>query len=108
LFGLHNPQLTVPRVLHCKHQRVDIGGGGTPRPGSGNGEAAAAGAAAVSVVGFFTGFGRIGLVLFGGVAGCNSAITGLGSTLLVAEWRRSPGIRMTWTGTVAGWNFASV
>jgi hypothetical protein len=58
-------------------------------------------------VGFFTLFGRI-LLPLGGVAGCSSTTTGLGSTFVVAEESRSPGMRMTWTGTVAGWNLARV
>jgi hypothetical protein len=34
----------------------------------------------------------------------SSAKTGLGSIMVVAGEEKSPGLRITWTGTVAGWN----
>ena len=68
--------------------------------GAGNGEAAAGAAAAA--FGFF--FGRIGLARGGGAAGLSSAITGLGSMVVEAGEVMSPGVRITWTGTVTGWN----
>ena len=70
--------------------------------GSGNGEPAAAGAA----LGFFGFFGRITLrtAFGGGPAGLNSANTGLGSTVVEAGVAKSPGLRITCTCTVAGWN----
>jgi hypothetical protein len=60
------------------------------------------GAAAVLGFGFF---GRIGLRTFGGgAAGVSSANTGLGSMKVVGGEPKSPGLRITWTGTVTGWN----
>ena len=44
----------------------------------------------------------------GGPAGCSSANTGLGSMMVVAGVVKSPGLRITCTGTVAGWNLCSV
>lgn len=69
--------------------------------GSGAGKAdPAAGAAAA--LGFL---GRIGLPALGdGAAGWSSANTGLGSMMVVAGEAKSPGLRITWTGTVTGWN----
>lgn len=68
--------------------------------GFGNGDAAAGAAAAL---GFF--FGRIGLrTAGGGAAGLSSANTGLGWIRTVAGEVTSPGVRITCTGTVAGWN----
>jgi len=56
-------------------------------------------------LGGFGFFGRIGLRTFGGgAAGLSSANTGLGSIVVVAGVTKSPGLRITWTGTVAGWN----
>ena len=51
-------------------------------------------------------FGRITLrnAFGGGPAGFNSANTGLGSTVVEAGVEKSPGLRITCTGTVAGWN----
>jgi hypothetical protein len=70
--------------------------------GSGKGESAAD-AGATAGFGFF---GRIALRPFGGgPAGCNSATTGLGSSVVEAGVAKSPGLRITVTGTVAGWNF---
>lgn len=64
--------------------------------------AAAGAAAALGGLGFF---GRIGLRAFdGGVAGCSSAKTGLGSMRVVAGEVKSPGLRITWTGIVTDWN----
>lgn len=51
-------------------------------------------------------FGGAGLRVFGGgPAGLSSANTGLGSIVVVAGVSKSPGLRITWTGTVTGWNF---
>ena len=69
--------------------------------GSGNGEAAAGAAAAA--LGFFF-FGRIGFARGGGPAGFSSTTTGLGSMVVEAEVVKSPGFRITWTGTVTAWN----
>ncbi|MBC7578688.1 hypothetical protein [Tardiphaga sp.] len=44
----------------------------------------------------------------GGAIGCSSAITGLGSTTVVAGLVKSPAVRVTVTGTVIGWNLARV
>ena len=50
-------------------------------------------------------FGRIGLrTIGGGVGGCNSANTGLGSMMVAGGEAKSPGLGITWTGTVTGWN----
>jgi hypothetical protein len=69
---------------------------------------AGAGAGAAAALGGFGGFGffgRIGLRAFGGgPAGVSSANTGLGSVMVVGGEAKSPGLRITWTGTVAGWN----
>src|SRR6185437_14668891 len=80
LRGLHNPS-TAP--VSSNPQRVGPGAGASGWAGSGNADAAGTGAA-VSLGFFATGFGRIGLAGFGGVTGCNSATTGLGSILVVA------------------------
>jgi hypothetical protein len=40
----------------------------------------------------------------GGPAGRNSATTGLGSTVMVSGLVKSPGVRITRTGMVTGWN----
>lgn len=74
------------------------GGGGADGLGKGDPAAAA---------GFGFGFfGRIGFRggLGGGPAGLSSANTGLGSVMVVAGLAKSPGLRITCTGTVAGWN----
>jgi hypothetical protein len=90
----------------ASNQRVGWGGGGAAAGGaalgSGNGEPAAAGAA----LGFFGFFGRITFrpAFGGGPAGLSSANTGLGSTVVEAGVEKSPGLRITWTCTVAGWN----
>jgi hypothetical protein len=55
-------------------------------------------------LGGFGFFGRIGLPFGGGAAGWSSANTGLGSMMVVAGEAESPGLRITWTGTVTGWN----
>jgi hypothetical protein len=57
-------------------------------------------------LGGFGFFGRIGFraALGGGPAGLSSANTGLGSVMVVAGLAKSPGLRITCTGTVAGWN----
>jgi len=66
---------------------------------------AGAGAGAAAALGGFGFFGRIGLRAFGGgPAGVSSANTGLGSVIVVGGEAKSPGLRITWTGTVAGWN----
>ena len=66
---------------------------------------AGAGAGAAAAWGGFGFFGRIGLRAFGGgAAGWSSANTGLGSMMVVAGEEKSPGLRITWTGTVTGWN----
>src|SRR3954466_9422609 len=76
------------------------------RVGAGNGEAAGAGGAGLG----FGFFGRIGLraALGGGPAGCSSPMTGLGSIEVDGGVEKSPGIWMTWTGTVSGWNRGKV
>ena len=72
--------------------------------GAGAGKADPAAGAAAAALGFF-GFGRIGLRAFdGGAAGASSANTGLGSMMVVGGEAKSPGLRITWTGTVTGWN----
>lgn len=54
----------------------------------------------------FGAFGCAGLRAFGaGPAGLSSANTGLGSIVVEAGVSKSPGLRITWTGTVTGWNF---
>jgi hypothetical protein len=64
-----------------------------------------AGAGAAAALGGFGFFGRIGLRAFGGGAtGLSSANTGLGSVMVVGGEAKSPGLRITWTGTVTGWN----
>lgn len=66
---------------------------------------AGAGAGAEAAFGTFGFFGRIGLCPFGGgAAGWSSANTGLGSMTVVGGEVKSPGLRITWTGTVTGWN----
>jgi hypothetical protein len=82
------------------------GGGGGGAAGVGNGDPAAGAAAALGGFGFF---GRIGLraARGGGPAGLSSATTGLGSTVMVSGLVKSPGVRITRTGTVTGWNFGS-
>jgi hypothetical protein len=56
-------------------------------------------------LGGFGFFGRIGLRAFGGgAAGWSSANTGLGSMTVVAGLAESPGLRITCTGIVTGWN----
>jgi hypothetical protein len=74
--------------------------------GIGEAAVAAAGAAAVAP-GSFGFFGCIPLraARGGGPAGFSSATTGLGSIVVVAGLAKSPGLRTTVTGTVAGWNF---
>src|SRR3954464_4089201 len=87
----HNPR---QRVLRC--YRLGAGAGAA---GVGNGDPAAAAA------GFGFGFfGRIGLraAFGGGPAGCSSPTTGLGSIDVDAGVEKSPGILITWTGTVSG------
>jgi hypothetical protein len=70
----------------------------------GSGKGVAAGAAAFGGFGFL---GRIGFraALGGGPVGLSSATTGLGSSAVEAGVAKSPGLRVTCTGTVAGWNF---
>jgi len=68
---------------------------------------AGAGAGAAAAFGGFGFFGRIGLRTFGGgAAGLSSANTGLGSMMVVGGEAKSPGLRITWTGTVTGWNLS--
>ena len=73
--------------------------------GFGKGEPAAAGGAAAALGGFGF-FGRIGFRtgFGGGPAGLSSATTGLGSIMVEAGVAKSPGLRITWTGTVTGRN----
>jgi hypothetical protein len=60
-------------------------------------------------LGGFGFFGRMTLFTFGGGAvGCNSATTGFGSMRVDAGVVKSPGILVTLTGTVAGWNLFMV
>jgi hypothetical protein len=96
-------QSAASKGCGASNQRVG-GGGGAAADGSGNGDPAAAGAAAA--FGFFGFFGRIGLrtARGGGPAGLSSTTTGLGSIVVVAGFAKSPGLRITCTGTVAGWN----
>jgi hypothetical protein len=54
-------------------------------------------------LGGFGFFGRM-RAFGGGAAGVSSANTGLGSMMVVAGEAKSPGLRITWTGTVTGWN----
>jgi len=77
------------------------GGGGAAAGGGAALGSAAAGAAAA--FGFFF-FGRIGLraAFGGGPAGFSSANTGLGSSATEAGVVKSPGLRVTATGTVTG------
>jgi len=84
-------------------QRAGCGGGGGAAAGVGNGDPAAGAAAAFGGFGFF---GRIGLraARGGGPAGRSSATTGLGSTVMVSGLVKSPGVRITRTGMVTGWN----
>jgi hypothetical protein len=91
---------------NARNQRLGVGGGGACA-GSGNGDPAAAGAAALGGFGFF-GFNIFRTALGGGPAGRSSATTGLGSTVVEAGVEKSPGMRMTCTGTVTGWNLFSV
>lgn len=100
----------APVRCRASYQRVGGGGGGGGGVCAGSGNGDAAGAAPFGGFGFF-GFG--GLIIFragfgGGPAGCNSATTGFGSNVVVAGVVKSPGRRMTCTGTVAGWNLGSV
>lgn len=86
-------------LIRYARQRVGAAAGG------GAAASGAAGAAAAAGFGFFF-FGRIALCpRGGGPAGCSSANTGLGSSVVVAGLVKSPGERVTVTGTVAGWNF---
>jgi hypothetical protein len=89
------------------NQRAGGGGEGGAAAGVGNGDPAAGAAAAP--LGGFGFFGRIGLRAprGGGPAGFSSATTGLGSIAVVAGVEKSPAVRITWTGTVTGWNFGS-
>jgi hypothetical protein len=74
---------------------------------AGGAGAAAAGAGAAAAWAGFGFFGRIGLRAFGGdAAGWSSANTGLGSMMVVGGEVESPGLRITCTGTVTGWNRA--
>jgi hypothetical protein len=74
--------------------------------GSGKGEpAAGSDAAALGALGLF---GRFRAVLGGGPAGLSSATTGLGSSVVDAGLAKSPGLRMTCTGMVSGWNLGKV
>ena len=67
---------------------------------------AGAGAGAAAALGGFGFFGRIGFLAArgGGPAGRNSVTTGLGSTVTMSGLVKSPGVRITRTGTVTGWN----
>jgi hypothetical protein len=70
---------------------------------------AGAGAGAAAAWGGFGFVARIGLRDFGGGAiGWSSANTGLGSIMVVGGELKSPGLRITWTGTVTGWNLGLV
>jgi hypothetical protein len=94
-------------AVHCSaaqaNQRAG-GGGGGGGGGFGNGEPAAGAVAAA--LGGFGFFGRIGFRtgFGGGPAGLSSANTGLGSIMVEAGEPKSPGFRITWTGTVTGRN----
>jgi hypothetical protein len=97
----HNPRQCV---LHCAGGYLV--GAGAGAAGVGNGDPAGAAAAGFG----FGFFGRIGLraALGGGPAGWSSPTTGLGSIDVDAGVEKSPGILITWTGTVSGWNRFSV
>jgi len=97
----------VYRPIWKTDQRVAGGAAGAgAATGAGNADPASAGAAAA--FGFFGFFGRIGFrTLGGGAAGLSSANTGLGSMMVVAGVVKSPGFRITCTGTVTGWNLGS-
>jgi hypothetical protein len=56
--------------------------------------------------GFF-GFCVVWAAFGGGPAGSSSAATGLGSIAVEAGEEKSPGIRITCTGMVTGWNLLS-
>src|SRR6266496_2927681 len=74
--------------------------------GAGKGESAAGAAG-----GFLDVFGLFDVArtaLGGGPAGRSSATTGLGSIVVEAGVVKSPGLVMTCTGTVTGWNLFSV
>jgi hypothetical protein len=91
----HNPRRCV---LHCAGgYRAGAAAGAV---GVGNGDAAGAAAAGFG----FGFFGRIGLraAFGGGPAGWSSPTTGLGSIDVDAGVEKSPGILITWTGTVSG------
>ncbi len=83
-------------------QRVGAGKG---EPAAGAGAAAAGAAPAFGAAGRFAG-ARLAARLVG-VNGCNSAITGFGSTVVEAGVVKSPGFTMTATGIVTGWNFGA-
>jgi hypothetical protein len=99
----HNPHLVW---CGASNQRVGAGGGGGGGAGGGAGNGDPPGGAAATPFGFF------GLSIlrsaFGGPAGRSSATTGLGSTAVEAGVEKSPGMRVTCTGTVTGWNLLSV
>ena len=90
----------LPSGQRRSNQRAGCGG-----VGFGKGEPAAAGGAAADLGGFGF-FGRIGFRtgFGGGPAGLSSANTGLGSIMVEAGEPKSPGFRITWTGTVTGRN----
>ena len=89
---------TAPAVIWSAQERVRLASGTAIRR---------AAAAAGFGFGFF---GRIGLraALGGGPAGWSSPTTGLGSIDVDAGASKSPGMLITWTGTVSGWNWFSV
>ena len=93
-------------AVQCRHDQR-VGAERRRRCGFGNGDAAAG--AARRGFGGFGFFGRIGLraAVGGGPAGFSSATTGLGSMVVEAGVEKSPGVRITCTGTVTGWNFGS-
>ena len=71
--------------------------------GAGKGDPAAGAAPALGGFGFIGGAG-LRPARGGGPAGLSSATTGLGSMTMEAGVVKSPGLRITWTGTVTGWN----
>ena len=99
---------TLPNPATWDANNQCVGGGGGGGAAAGNAESAAGAAAAASVGGL--GFlGRmICFLAFGsGPAGCSSATTGLGSTLIEAAVEKSPGFRVIRAWTVAGRNLFS-
>jgi hypothetical protein len=86
-------------MCSASNQRVGGGGGAAGGGAAGLGKGEPAAAAGAATWGFFGFFGRIRTAFGGGPAGLSSANTGFGSIVVAS------GLRITCTGTVAGWNF---